>query len=116
MRFQRVAAYHQETVCRFHFGYAVGHRPATESRGQTCHSWGMSEAGAMVNVIGTDDGAGKLHENEVLLIGTFSRRKETDGVGAIIPFDMTQIVTNDIQRFIPACWLQSPVSLDQGGG
>jgi hypothetical protein len=60
MGFGRIRAGHQQNVGLHDVGDGVGHRPRTECRRQTGDATAVSETGAMVYVIGTDNGAGEL--------------------------------------------------------
>ncbi len=52
--FVGVGADHQDAIGVFQFGDGIGHRPGTERRGQTGHGGAVSEAGAVIHVVGAD--------------------------------------------------------------
>jgi hypothetical protein len=66
-----IGADDENTAGVFDFGNCVCHGTTAECGGQTGHRRGMSETGAVVHIIGADDGAGKLLRNIIFLVGDF---------------------------------------------
>ena len=50
----------QDTFRFAYLGDRIGHCTAAKSCGQTGHGWGMSEPGAMINVVGLHHGPGEF--------------------------------------------------------
>ncbi len=78
----------QDNLGLVEFVDGVGHGAGAEGSGKTCHRGRVSEPGAVVDVIGADNSAGKLLQQVVFLVAAFGGRQDTDGIGAMVFFDM----------------------------
>ena len=78
----------QDNLGLVKFVDGVGHGAGAEGGGKTCHRGRVSEPGAVVDVIGADNSAGKLLQQVVFLVAAFGRRQDTDGIGTMVLFDM----------------------------
>ena len=83
MAFPRVRANDENNIGRFpDFGNVIGHCPTTQSHRQTGDGGGVSETGAVIDVIRADHRAGKLLSDIVFFIGCPCRRKQGKGIRA----------------------------------
>ncbi len=70
MSLRGVRADYKNAVSFSEFRDGVGHGTAAERCGQTGHGGGMSEASAVVDIIGTQNRPGKLLYQVVFFVGT----------------------------------------------
>jgi len=66
-----VAPNDEHTVRVFNFGNRICHSTSPESGGKTCHRGGVSEACAMINIIGSQHPPGEFHDKIVFFVGAF---------------------------------------------
>ncbi len=79
----------------------VGHRPAAEGGGQTGHGGGVSEAGAVVDVVGGESRPGEFLQEVVLLVGAFGRGEEGHAVGAVLIAHAAQLAGHFVEGGVP---------------
>lgn len=61
----------------------------------------MAEPRAVVDVVGSDDGARELHEDEILLIRAFCGAEDADGIRSVLLPDFLQLCRGRAQRLFP---------------
>ena len=101
MGFGRVGAGDDEDVQVFHLGDGVGHGAGSQRQLQAGHRASMAKAGAMIDVVGSQQRAHHLLEEVGVFVGRFGAGVGGDGVAALIFDDAHQFVGHQIQRFIP---------------
>jgi len=94
----------------------VGHGAAAKGSGQTGHAGGVSEPGAVVDVVGADAGAQEFLEEVVLLVGAAGAAQPSHGVGAERCGGSGQAVGDKCQGLVPGGRGQPAVSSDKRGG
>ena len=78
-----VGADDEEKVGLFKIGDGVAHGAVSESCGRTGHCRRMSETGAVVYIIGADDGPGEFLHQVILFIGKLGRTQDTQAVRSV---------------------------------
>ncbi len=61
----------------------------------------LAVAGAVVDVVGSNDGAGELLHEEALLVGALGGGDEGEGVGAVLLLDLGEFLLNEVEGFVP---------------
>ena len=74
----------------------VRHRATAERGHQTGDRGGVSEAGEVIDVIGTDHTAGEFLQEIVLFIGALGRGQKRDTVGTILLLDFTKLRGHEV--------------------
>ena len=67
----RVAAYDKDAVRVHNSIDRIGHRTTAERGGKSCHRRGVSETGAVIDVVRTDHSAREFHDQIIFLVGAF---------------------------------------------
>ena len=84
MSFGGITSYNKYTGSITDVIYWVRHSTATETGGQTGHCWGMSEAGTVVDVIGSHYRTGEFLGQIIFFISTLCRSNEGKLVSFVI--------------------------------
>ncbi len=82
MGFRGVGARDQDTIGVLQLGDGIGHRSRAEGGGQTGHRGAVSEAGAVIDVIGAEHRPHELLHQVVFFIGHPGRAPAADLFGA----------------------------------
>jgi len=109
-----VAADDEHTVRILDFGNGVRHGTRTEGDGKTCHRGGVSEACAVIDVVGAQDASHKFHKKVVFFVGAFGAGQSTNGIRPVRRFDVGQSFRDLSVRFFPADLHKSAILFDQG--
>ena len=80
MVFRRVGSRRQDDIGEFDLLDGVRHCTASECGGQTGHRHGVSETGAVIDIVGADHRAHEFLEEVVFLIGAAGRGETGDAV------------------------------------
>ena len=85
-------------------GNGIGHGSTAKGGGKTYHRGGVSEPGAVVDVVGPHCGSGKFHDDVVFLVGHLGRGQKSDAVTAVGLLDLFESGGGIVQGFIPGCF------------
>ena len=89
----------------------VGHCPGTEYGGQSGHRGGVSETGAVVDVVRADPRAHELLECVIFFIRAACRGKAADGVGAVLVPDRLELPGDIGEGLVPRDFFELDISL-----
>jgi hypothetical protein len=101
MIFRRIGSCCQDDVGEFDLLDGVSHRTASECGGQTGHRHGVSETGAVIDMVGADPRSHELLEKVVFLIGAAGRGKTGDAVRSGHLLDFGQTAGDEIIGLLP---------------
>ena len=91
-----------KTVGLDHLGGGVAHGGGAHRLLQRHHRPGMAQAGAVIDVVGAEQGAEHLLQQVVVFVGGFGAAVHRQRLRAIPPVDLHQPVGHVIQRLVPA--------------
>ena len=111
MVFSGVGAGQQNHVRLFNIPDCVCHRSASECRGQTGHSGGMSETRAMIDIVCFNRRPCEFLHNVVFLIRYPGRCKDSYAVGTVFSLYFAELSGCKRERFIPGCFPEFAVFL-----
>src|ERR1700694_1342092 len=100
------------TLCRVAANYddearvldvADGARVSAIANGskQTLRRGRLAVAGAVIHVVGADDGARQLLREIAFFIGAFRRRDKRQRIRAALCFDLCKLASDQIEGFVP---------------
>ena len=101
MVFGGVGPGNQDHIGFFDIADGICHGATAECCGQTGHGGGMSEPGAMIDIVGFKNRPGKFLGNIIFFIGDPGGGQNTDTVGPVFIFYGSQALGHQIQGFIP---------------
>jgi len=110
---RRVGTDDEKAVGVFQLIEGVGHGAASECEGKTCHGGAVSEAGAMIHVVGADGSACKLLQDVVLFVGAASGTEKGDAVRSVCIPDPSKLTRRISQSLIPWDLPGDPVFADE---
>jgi hypothetical protein len=96
VRFAGVRADDEDGLGLFQVGEGVGHGAAAERLGEPGDRGSVTQACAMVDVVGAYHGAHELLEQVVLFVGTAGRREARDRVGPVLLFDGDEALGDEV--------------------
>lgn len=85
-----VASGNEKDLSASNVANGIGHCARAQACGQTGHRAAVSEAGAVIDVVGSDYSARDLLKEVVLLVRAFRRDQEANGVGTVLFLDLNQ--------------------------
>ena len=96
-----IGADDEKNIGVFNLVEGVGGRSAAKAGRQPGHRWGMTDPGAVVHIIGAEDGSSQLLHQIVLLIGAAGGGERSQGIRAVFLFDLGEPPGHHLQGFIP---------------
>ncbi len=101
----------KDAVGFFQFLEGVGRGAAAEGEGKTCHRGTVSEAGAVIHVVGSDGGADELLEQVVFLVGASGGGQAADAFGTVGVSNPAKLPCSMLHGLLPAAFrLDVPLS------
>ena len=76
----------------------------------------LAVAGAVVDVVGADDGAGELLHEVGLFVGGLRGGDESQGVGAVAGFNLGEALLDDVKGVLPGDGDEGVADAEQRGG
>lgn len=101
MRLGRIAAHQQQHLGLVDVLQGVGGRAAAENGGQPGHRGAVTDAGAVVDVVGAHHGAHELLEEVALFIRAAAGRNPHDGRRAGVALDRREALGHHAEGFFP---------------
>ena len=109
--FVGVGADHQDAIGILQFGDGIGHGSGTEGRGQPGHGGAVSEAGAVIHVVGADRGAQQFLHQVIFFVGGPGRTPAANLFGAVFFLHLPEAAGHKIEGLIPGGLLEFAVLL-----
>ena len=96
-----IGADDEKNIGVFNLIEGVGGRSAAKAGSEPGHGWGVTDPGAVVHIVGAEDGPGQLLHQVVLLVGAAGRGERTQGIRAVFLFDLSEPPGYHLQGLIP---------------
>jgi len=74
----------------------------------------VSEAGAVIHVVGAQELTGQLLEEVIFLVGTLGRGQHSDGIGTVPVFYLQKPAGYQVKGFLPSGFPEAAVFPDKG--
>ncbi len=97
----RVGAYDEDEASALDVGDGAGIAAVADGALEAHGGGVLAVAGAVVDVVGADDGAGELLHEEAFFVGAFGRGNEGESVGAVVGSDLLEFLFDDVEGFVP---------------
>ena len=113
MGLHHVVARHQNTIGRGVVFDAVGPGPRSQGVKHGRYRRGVAETGAIVDVVGAENGADKFLEEIVVLVGGLGAGVAGQGIATVGIAQGGEARRDEVQRGVPGSGLELAVALDQ---